>query len=68
MDDRMSFRRFCGFSVREPTPEPTAFVRFRRLLTSLSLDKALFEVVTAQLKIQAIRIKVGTIVDATVIA
>ncbi|WP_238332877.1 transposase [Acetobacter sp. DmW_136] len=68
LDDRMSFRRFCGFSVREPTPERTAFVRFRRLLTSRSLDKALFEAVTVQLKTQAIRIKVGTIIDATIIA
>jgi len=33
LDDRASFRRFCGFSTHEPTPEPTleptAFVRFR---------------------------------------
>jgi transposase, IS5 family len=27
--DRASFRRFCGFSATEPTPERTAFVRFR---------------------------------------
>ena len=27
--DRTSFRRFCGFSANEPTPERTAFVRFR---------------------------------------
>jgi transposase, IS5 family len=30
LDDRASFRRFCGFSSSEPTPERTAFVRFRR--------------------------------------
>jgi IS5 family transposase len=28
LDDRASFRRFCGFSALEPTPELTAFVRF----------------------------------------
>lgn len=28
LDDRSSFRRFCGFSGAEPTPERTAFVRF----------------------------------------
>jgi IS5 family transposase len=27
LDDRASFRRFCGFSAHEPTPERTAFVR-----------------------------------------
>jgi Transposase domain (DUF772) len=30
LDDRASFRRFCGFSANEATPERTAFVRFRR--------------------------------------
>jgi IS5 family transposase len=28
LEDRASFRRFCGFSAAEPTPERTAFVRF----------------------------------------
>ena len=32
LDDRASFRRFCGFAAHEPTPERTAFVRFRREL------------------------------------
>ncbi len=32
LDDRASFRRFCGFSRSEPTPERTAFVRFRKVL------------------------------------
>jgi transposase, IS5 family len=26
--DRASFRRFCGFTASEPTPERTGFVRF----------------------------------------
>ncbi|MBB2158552.1 IS5 family transposase, partial [Gluconacetobacter diazotrophicus] len=68
LDDRASFRRFCGFSPHEPTPERTVFVRFRRLLVSRSLDQSLFESITAQLKARAIRIKTGTIVDATIIA
>lgn len=32
LDDRGSFRRFCGFSVSEPRPERTALVRFRKAL------------------------------------
>ena len=68
LDDRTSFRRFCGFSVHEPTPERTAFVRFRRELARRSIDRALFEAVTVQLKARAIGIKTGTIVDATIIA
>jgi IS5 family transposase len=50
LDERTSFRRFCGFSGTEPTPERTAFVRFRKALVSIKLDRALFEVVTLQLK------------------
>lgn len=32
LDDRATFRRFCGFSRSEPTPERTTFVRFRKAL------------------------------------
>ncbi len=68
LDDRASFRRFCGFSSCEATPERTAFVRFRRTLVKAGLDRAMFETVNAQLKAKAIRVKTGTIVDATIIA
>lgn len=68
LDDRASFRRFCGFSSSEPTPERTAFVRFRRALVAAGLDRVLFEAITAQLKAKAVRVKTGTIVDATIIA
>ena len=39
LDDRASFRRFCGFAASEATPERTAFVRFRRELVVRSLDR-----------------------------
>lgn len=68
LDDRASFRRFCGFSGSEPTPERTAFVRFRKVLVAAKLDRALFDAVSLQLKAKAVRVKTGTIVDATVIA
>lgn len=68
LDDRASFRRFCGFSGTEAAPERTAFVRFRRQLVGHSLDRALFDAVTAQLTAKAITVKAGTIVDATIIA
>ena len=67
LDDRASFRRFCGFARSEPTPERTAFVRFRRELLRHGLDQVLFEEITAQLKARAIRVKTGTLVDATVV-
>jgi len=68
LDDRTSFRRFCGFSANEATPERTAFVRFRRLLVSHQLDRTLFEAVTMQRKPKAVTVKTGTLVDATIIA
>lgn len=68
LDDRASFRRFCGFSGTEPTPERTSFVRFRKALVAHGLDKILFDMITGQLKARAIRVKTGTLVDATIIA
>jgi IS5 family transposase len=68
LDDRASFRRFCGFSANEATPERTAFVRFRRHLVSNSLDRSLFDAVTMQLRSKAVTVKTGTLVDATIIA
>lgn len=68
LDDRASFRRFCGFSGTEATPERTAFVRFRKALIGQGLDRLLFERVTAQLKAKAVTVKTGTLVDATIIA
>lgn len=68
LDDRTSFRLFCGFSRSEATPERTAFVRFRKALVARELDRLLFRRVTVQLKAQAVTVKTGTIVDATIIA
>ena len=45
LDDRASFRRFCGFSTGEATPERTAFVRFRKALVAKELDGQLYRAV-----------------------
>ena len=68
LDERASFSRFCGFSKNEPTPERTAFVRFRRALAKRGLGEKLFEVITDQLCGQQVSVKQGTLVDATIIA
>lgn len=49
LNDRTSFRRFCGVGAHEPPPERTVFGRFRRVLVRLELDHMLFEAVTGQL-------------------
>jgi len=68
LDDRASFRRFCSFSDNETAPERTAFARYRRLLIAHGLDGHLFDAVTGQLKVKTIKVKTGTLVDATIIA
>lgn len=68
IEDRASFRRFCGFSRYEPTPERTAFVRFRKLLIARGLDDLLVDLVNQQLRARSVAVKTGTLVDATVIA
>jgi IS5 family transposase len=68
LDDRASFRRFCGFSAHEPTLERTALVRLRTQLVARGLDQALFAGVTGQLRAKVVTVKTGTLVDATVIA
>jgi len=67
LDDRASFRRFCGFSTHEPTPERTSFVRFRGELVRRELDRALFAAVTRQLDRRGVVVRTGTLVDATLI-
>ena len=68
LDDCASFRRFCGFAGHEPTPERTAFVRFRAALVRLGLDRPLFEAITRQLDAHGVVVRTGTLVDATLIA
>ena len=67
LDDRANFRRFCGFAAHEPTPERTAFVRFRRELVRRGLDRVLFEAVTRQLEAKGVMVRTGTLVDATLV-
>ena len=67
LDDRASFRRFCGFSTHEPTPERTAFVRFCGELVRLGLDRARFATVTRQLDRCGVVVRTCTRVDATLI-
>jgi IS5 family transposase len=61
-------RRFVGIDLgREPVPDETTLCKFRHLLETHQLGKALFEQVHRHLEAQGIRISRGTIVDATII-
>jgi transposase, IS5 family len=66
--DSASLRRFVGIDLgREPVPDATTLLRFRRLLETHRLGEALFAQVNAELKRQGYRVQTGTIVDATII-
>jgi IS5 family transposase len=67
LEDRASFRRFCGFASSEAVPERTAFVRFRRELVRRRLEKPLFNEVVRQLDARGLTVRTGTLVDATMV-
>ena len=68
LEDRASFRRFCGFAGDEATPERTAFVRFRRQIVEHGLDRRLFEAIVRDLEQKGACVRKGTLIDATIIA
>jgi len=68
LDDRASFRRFCGFSGNEATPSAPRSCAFARPWRFAQLDKLLFRRDHRQLKARAMKVKTGTLVDATIIA
>lgn len=66
--DSANLRRFVGIDLgREPVPDATTLLRFRRLLESNKLGEALFARVNEELKERGYKVQTGTIVDATII-
>jgi transposase, IS5 family len=66
--DSASMRSFVRLDLgREPVPDETTILNFRRLLEAHELGRRLFEEVHVHLERQGIKIAKGTIVDATII-
>ena len=66
--DSTNLRQFVGIDLgREPVPDATTLLRFRRLLESKKLGEALFVRVNEELKERGYKVQTGTIVDATII-
>ena len=65
--DRISFRRFAGFSFDYDTPDSTTICRFRNHLMERGLDQKLFDLLGRQLQGHGVIIKQGAIVDASII-
>jgi transposase, IS5 family len=66
--DSASLRRFVGIDLgREPVPDATTMLKFRRLLNDNKLGEALFAQVGQELQARGFKVNTGTIVDATII-
>lgn len=68
LDDRASFRRFCGLAAEDPVPDHSTLCRFRTTLIERGLHDKLLGIVNAQLDAQGFLLRRGTMIDATVIA
>ena len=67
--DSLSMRCFVGIDLgREPVPDETTILNFRRLLEKHELGKRLFERVNEYLAGRGMKVAGGSIVDATIIA
>ena len=66
--DSSAMRAFVGIDLgREPVPDETTVCKFRHLLESHDLGRALFEQVARHLQARGLKVASGTIVDATII-
>ena len=62
-----SVRQFVGLRLSEALPDETTFLHFRHLLESHDLGEGLFEEINRHLASQGLRLREGTIVDASII-
>ena len=62
-----SVRRFCGLSLSAPIPDESTILHFRHLLERHDLGTDLFATINAHLAQRGLRLKEGTIVDASII-
>jgi IS5 family transposase len=65
--DRMSFRRFCGFSFDQGTPDETTLCRFRQAAAEAGVLETCLNAVNRQLMAKGLMLKKGTLMDATLI-
>ena len=67
--DSQAMQRFAGIELdAEGVPDATTLLKFRRLLETHDLCKALFTAINADLAARGLLLREGTLVDATLIA
>ena len=62
-----SVRRFAGLRLSEPIPDESTVLHFRHLLERHNLGQGLFAEIKDHLAERGVRLREGTIVDATII-
>ena len=62
-----SVRRFAGLKLPEALPDETTILNFRHLLERHNLGQGLLEEISAHLESQGLKLREGTIVDASII-
>jgi IS5 family transposase len=67
LSDRLSFRRFVGFSLSEPVPDHSTLWRFREALGKTGLAERAFSEITRQIEASGFVVKRGTLIDASLI-
>jgi IS5 family transposase len=65
--DRVSFRRFCGFTGEEGAPDETTLCRFRQDAAESGVLEACLEEVNRQLADKGLILRTGTLIDATIV-
>lgn len=66
--DSRAMRRFAGIDLgNEPVPDETTICKFRHLLEKHDLGAELFAVIGGHLEESGLKVRKGTIVDATII-
>lgn len=67
LNDRVSFRRFVGLSLEDPSPDHTTVCRFRNRLVEAGLAEKLFAEFDRQLEARGLILKRGTMIDASLV-
>ena len=62
-----SVRRFVGLRLSGPLPDETTILNFRHLLERHELGRGLFQEINRHLESRVLRLREGTIVDASII-
>jgi len=66
INDRISFKKFLGLSLNDPSPDHSTFSRFRKQLTKNTLDQ-INSVILRQFEQQGLNINEGVAIDARLV-